>query len=120
MRKGLSSAHLQAESEQRPHKLSYHVSVKGDAADKAVSELESKLKAAGTALTCSASITFALLCPCFIQRDSQLGRGCQICILYISNDVTHCFPDQQNKIWPATLTACLKLRWRNPSSTHPK
>lgn len=38
---------LQSESEQRPHKLSYHVSVKGDAAEKAVSELENKLKAAG-------------------------------------------------------------------------
>ena len=38
---------LQSASEQRPHKLSYHVSVKGSAAEKAVSELESKLKAAG-------------------------------------------------------------------------
>ena len=38
---------MQGESEQRPHKLSYHVKVKGDAADKVVSELESKLKAAG-------------------------------------------------------------------------
>ncbi|KAL3139446.1 hypothetical protein ABBQ38_003776 [Trebouxia sp. C0009 RCD-2024] len=37
----------QGESEQRPHKLSYHVKVKGDAAEKVVSELESKLKAAG-------------------------------------------------------------------------
>lgn len=51
---------LQAESEQRPHKLSYHVSVKGDAAGNVVSELESKLKSAGTAFTYIASINF---CP---------------------------------------------------------
>ncbi len=38
---------LQSESEQRPHKLSYIVSVKGDAAEKVVSQLEDKLQAAG-------------------------------------------------------------------------
>jgi len=38
---------LQSESEQRPHKLSYIVSVKGDAAEKVVSQLEHKLQAAG-------------------------------------------------------------------------
>ena len=38
---------LQSESEQRPHKLSYIVSVKGDAAEKTVSQLEDKLQAAG-------------------------------------------------------------------------
>ncbi|DBA89259.1 TPA: hypothetical protein ACH3X1_016400 [Trebouxia sp. C0004] len=38
---------LRSESEQRPHKLSYTVSVKGDAAEKVVSQLEDKLQAAG-------------------------------------------------------------------------
>ncbi len=38
---------LQSESEQRPHKLSYIVSAKGDAAEKVVSQLEDKLQAAG-------------------------------------------------------------------------
>ncbi len=37
---------LQRESEQRPHKLSYAVSVKGDAVEKMVSQLEDKLQAA--------------------------------------------------------------------------
>lgn len=55
---------MQGESEQRPHKLSYHVSAKEDAADKVVSELESKLKAAGTAL---ASLSF-MHCILHTQR----------------------------------------------------
>ncbi len=38
---------LQRESKQRPHKLSYTVSVKGVAAEKVVSQLEDKLQAAG-------------------------------------------------------------------------
>ncbi|KAK9823869.1 hypothetical protein WJX72_006056 [[Myrmecia] bisecta] len=37
----------QAESEQRPHKLSYHLSTKGDAAKQAISQLEAKLADAG-------------------------------------------------------------------------
>ena len=50
----------QSESEQRPHKLSYIVSVKGEAAEKVVSQLEDKLQAAGMissnhAPTCSAA-----------------------------------------------------------------
>ncbi|KAA6424811.1 MAG: sucrose phosphate phosphatase [Trebouxia sp. A1-2] len=43
----LSELKPQSESEQRPHKLSYIVSVKGDAAEKVVSQLEDKLQAAG-------------------------------------------------------------------------
>ena len=38
---------LQDESEQRPHKLSYHVAVKGDDAEKVVAKLETKLTDAG-------------------------------------------------------------------------
>ena len=38
---------MQGESEQRPHKLSFHVSVKGSAAEQLVEQLEHKIRAAG-------------------------------------------------------------------------
>ena len=37
----------QSESEQRPHKLSYHVGVKGAQAEAVVKQLEERLSAAG-------------------------------------------------------------------------
>ena len=38
---------MQAESEQRPHKLSYSVGVRGDDAKRVIAQLEAKLKEAG-------------------------------------------------------------------------
>lgn len=38
---------VQDPSEQRPHKLSYHLSAKGDDAQKVISQLQEALKAAG-------------------------------------------------------------------------
>ena len=38
---------MQDPSEQRPHKLSYHLTAKGDDAQKVISQLEGALKAAG-------------------------------------------------------------------------
>ena len=38
---------MQGESEQRPHKLSYHLSAKGEDAQKIISQLQEALKAAG-------------------------------------------------------------------------
>ena len=53
---------MQSESEQRPHKLSYNVSVKGDQADKVVAELESKLQAAGAQSWWPSVRVLSLLC----------------------------------------------------------
>lgn len=39
--------HWQGESEQRPHKLSYHLTAKGDDAQRIISQLEDALKKAG-------------------------------------------------------------------------
>lgn len=41
---------VQSESEQRPHKLSYHVRVKAEAGEKVVKALEDKLDSAGELL----------------------------------------------------------------------
>lgn len=38
---------VQSESEQRPHKLSYHLSAKGAVGEAVVKQLEEKLSAAG-------------------------------------------------------------------------
>ena len=43
----LAPAAVQGESEQRPHKLSFHVSVKGSAAEQLVEQLHNKIQAAG-------------------------------------------------------------------------
>jgi len=50
---------LQSESKQRPHKLSYIASVKGDATEKVVSQLEVELQAAGKFASTHAQKRFA-------------------------------------------------------------
>ena len=46
-RHDLARAAVQGKSEQRPHKLSFHVSAKGSAAEQLVEQLEQKIQAAG-------------------------------------------------------------------------
>ena len=42
-----AATRVQSESEQRPHKLSYHLSAKGTEGEAVVKQLEEKLAAAG-------------------------------------------------------------------------
>ena len=68
----MAPAAVQGKSEQRPHKLSFHVSAKGSAAEQLVEQLEQKIQAAGG--RCLDSMWQGLAAPRHV--DAAKGAGC--------------------------------------------
>jgi hydroxymethylpyrimidine pyrophosphatase-like HAD family hydrolase len=72
----------QAESEQRPHKLSYHVGASGGAAKKLIAELEAKLTSAGVTakLIYSGGVDLDIL-----PQHASKGKGLEFLLRQVCN-----------------------------------
>lgn len=77
----------QAESEQRPHKLSYSVGVRGDDAKRVITQLEGKLKEAGVTakLIYSGGVDLDIL-----PQQASKGKGLEFLLRQVCRDVHAC------------------------------